>query len=109
MSDHPSDEPTAFEAQISQDVLFRELAGEAVLLDLKSQRYFGLDPVATRIWQLLDEQRQTDRVLRAMLDEFEVEEAQLRKDLDGFLRELTDAGLIELRRLGADRPEAART
>ena len=87
----------ACEALISPEVLFRELAGEAVLLDLKSQRYFGLDPVGTRIWQLLDERRRTDGLLEAMLDEFDVEEAQLRQDLDAFLHQLTDAGLIELR------------
>ncbi len=50
------EEAISCEARISPDVLFRELAGEAVLLDLKSQRYFGLGEVGTRIWQLLDEQ-----------------------------------------------------
>jgi len=32
------------------DVLMRELDGEAVILDLKSETYFGLDDVGTRIW-----------------------------------------------------------
>ncbi len=86
----------ACEARISPEVLFRELAGEAVLLDLKSQRYFGLDPIGTRIWQLLDEQGRTDGILQTMLDEFEVEEAQLRQDLAAFLQQLEEAGLIEL-------------
>ncbi len=94
----------AFEAKISPDVLFRELAGEAVLLDLKSQRYFGLDPVGTRIWQLLDERGRTEGVLQAMLDEFEVEEADLRRDIADFLRELEEAGLIELTPRRHERP-----
>ena len=95
MDDEPQ-EDLAFEARISPDVLFRELVGEAVLLDLKSQRYFGLDEVGTRIWQLLDERRQTEAVLEAMLAEFDVEEGALRRDLAVFLHQLTDAGLIEL-------------
>ncbi len=90
------DDGLACEARISPDVLFRELAGEAVLLDLKSQRYFGLDPVGTRIWQLLDERGKTESVLQAMLDEFDVEEAELRRDIAAFIRELEAAGLIEL-------------
>ncbi len=86
----------SYEARLSPDVLFRELAGEAVLLDLKSQRYFGLDEVGTRIWQLLEERGEIEAVLRAMVAEFDVAEEELRQDLDAFLHQLTDAGLIEL-------------
>ena len=39
-------------AVISPGVLFQEIGGEAVLLDLASERYFGLDDVGTRIRQL---------------------------------------------------------
>jgi hypothetical protein len=41
---------------VSPEVLFQEVGGEAVLLDLKSESYFGLDDVGMRIWQLLQEQ-----------------------------------------------------
>ena len=41
--------------EISEDVLFQEVGGETVLLDLASEQYFGLDAVGTRIWQLLGE------------------------------------------------------
>ena len=43
----------ASSVRISDDVRFQELQGEAVLLDLKSATYFGLDQVGTRIWQLI--------------------------------------------------------
>lgn len=79
---------------ISPDVLFRELEGEAVLLDLKSQRYFGLDAVGTRIWQLLEELRRPEAVLTAMLEEFDVSREQLEGDLEAFLARLREAGLI---------------
>ena len=41
---------------VSPEVLFQEVGGEAVLLDLASESYFGLDDVGMRIWQLLQEQ-----------------------------------------------------
>lgn len=80
---------------LSPDVLFRELQGEAVLLDLKSQRYFGLDTVGTRIWQLLQELRRPEAVLGALLEEFEVPRERLAKDLEAFLDELRAKGLIQ--------------
>jgi hypothetical protein len=41
--------------KISPDVLFQEVSGETVLLDLESEHYFGLDAVGTRIWGLIGE------------------------------------------------------
>ena len=95
----------ALVACIAPDVLVRELAGESVILDLKTQRYYGLDEVGTRIWQLLRERRRADLVFRAMLDEFEVGDAEFRRDFTSFLGDLEDAGLIELEPVDRSRDE----
>lgn len=38
---------------ITQDTLINHIEGESVLLNLKSENYFGLDSVGTRMWTLL--------------------------------------------------------
>lgn len=80
---------------ISPDVLAQELDGETVLLDLKSDKYFGLDPVGTRVWQLLGEGENSEAIVDRMVDEFDVEIGQLRQDLEALLGELSGAGLIK--------------
>ena len=84
------------EIQLSSEVLFRELQGEAVLLDLRSQSYFGLDEVGTRIWQLLAEHGRREPALEALLLEFEVDREILTRDIDEFLARLESAGLISV-------------
>ena len=79
---------------ISREVLFQELDGEAVLLDLASESYFGLDDVGTRIWQLLQEHGSLRTVFDTMLDEFDVEPARLEEDLLKHVGDLADAGLV---------------
>ena len=81
---------------ISSDVLSQEVDGETVLLDLKSENYFGLDEVGTRIWQLLNEGSDLQNVLNTLLAEYDVDEQQLKKDLQGHIAQLVDAGLISL-------------
>jgi hypothetical protein len=81
---------------LSSEVLCRELQGEAVLLDLDSQRYFGLDAVGTRIWQLLDEHGEATSVLDALEQEFDADRETLERDLEHFLQRLTEAGLITI-------------
>lgn len=76
------------------DVLVQELDGESVLLNLDSERYFGLDEVGTRVWQLLGVHRSLERVCEEMLKEYEVDEAELRSDLLRLARDLVDAGVV---------------
>jgi hypothetical protein len=81
-------------------VLFRELGGEAVILDLKTERYLGLDETGTRMWRLLTELDSIQAAYAALLDEFEVEPDRLRQDLMGFVQELNNHGLIEIVQAG---------
>jgi hypothetical protein len=81
---------------IPEQVLFQEVGGEAVLLDLNSERYFGLDEVGTRIWELLAEYGELQPVYLAMLEEYEIDEAALRDDLIALVDTLAEAGLITL-------------
>ena len=82
--------------QVSGDVVTRNLAGEAVLLDLASGTYFGLDEVGTRIWQLLGEHGSAEPVVAALLDEYDVDEARIRADLDRLIGELHGKGLVRI-------------
>ena len=76
--------------------LMLELQGETVLLQLDSGEYFGLDPVSTRIWQLIVETGDLAAVEAAMLLEFDVERAVLEKDLARIVDDLVTRQLIEL-------------
>lgn len=92
---------------LSSEVLFQEVADEAVLLDLKGERYFGLDPVGTRIWQLLQAQAGLEQVRSALLAEYDVDPEQLDADLDRLLGQLEEAGLVQIKS-GTDHGPAAR-
>ena len=78
----------------SPEVLVQELEGEAVLLNLASERYFGLDDVGTRIWQHLSTYGRLDRVCEAMQDEFDVDAEILRADVLRLVEELIAAGIV---------------
>lgn len=79
---------------ISSDVLFQELEGEAVLLNLANEHYYGLDDIGTRIWQLLQEEHNVESVVAQMLAEYDVSEALLRQDIANLIEELTQAELV---------------
>jgi hypothetical protein len=80
--------------RISDDVVYRELAGESVLLNLTSGIYFGLDEVGTRIWYLLAEHRDSEKIIPMLIAEYDVGEAQLRRDVAGLIAQLSEQGLL---------------
>ena len=82
--------------RIRTDVVFRQLDDEAVLLDLKSGTYFGLNMVGTRIWQLLGERAPLATVLDTLADEYDTERDELERDLLSLGRELCARGLTEV-------------
>jgi hypothetical protein len=80
--------------RVHPEVLSRVLAGEAVLLDLQSGTYFGLNDVGTRVWELLKEPKTKDELRAVILAEYEVTEAELDADLERILGELVGRGLV---------------
>ena len=81
---------------IPEDVLFRDLDGEAVVLNLESGKYFGLDETGTRMWALLAEHGRVEPACRVLLDEYEVSEEQLQCDLLKLVDELASHDLLQL-------------
>jgi hypothetical protein len=81
--------------QLSPEVLFQKLNDGSVLLDLVSEQYIGLNPIATRIWQLLGECGDTEHTIVQMLQEYEVDEETLRGDMAEFIEQLQAEGLAK--------------
>lgn len=82
--------------RIPDGVLSRDLQGEAVILNLNTGVYFGLDEVGTRIWHLLEEYQSLQKVLDSMIEEYEVGHAQCAEDLLSFVTKTLEKGLVEV-------------
>ena len=80
----------------SDDAMVRTVADESVILDLASGKYFGLDPVGTRLWQLLSQGCSIEQACIELLGEYEVEEAQLRRDVQKLIADLLAHGLLKV-------------
>jgi hypothetical protein len=81
---------------VPPDVLIQELEGESVLLNLESERYFGLDDVGTRMWAVLSKSESLQGAYEALLAEYEVDPDLLRRDLLALVERLVENGLVEV-------------
>jgi hypothetical protein len=79
---------------VAPDVLVQELDGESVLLNLQSGRYFGLDQVGNRMWQVLTTAPSVETAYEVLLAEYDVDGDQLRRDLLELADKLVEHGLV---------------
>lgn len=77
--------------------MMRDVDGQVVLLDLRSESYFTLDGSGPEIMAALLAAASMDAALPPLLQALEVDEATLRADLQDLVEELREAGLIELK------------
>lgn len=80
----------------AREVVYRELAGEMVLLNLKTGVYFGLNETGAAMWSLLKELREPARVVGALERQYAASRAQLETDLRELLATLREKGLVEV-------------
>jgi hypothetical protein len=77
-------------------ILFRDLAGEAVLLDPEAGIYFGLNEVGTRTWNLLGAGATLGAAHATLLAEYDARPDQIWEDLLDLVRDLLAHGLLQL-------------
>lgn len=87
-------------------VLVRVLDGESVLLNLETERYFGLDETGTRMWQLVTASQDIETAYGELLAEFDVEPELLRTHLTELLGQLVENGLLQVLPADVGRTEA---
>ena len=70
---------------VPEEVLFRDLGDEAVILELSTGQYYGLDEVGSQMWRRLQEHGEVGAAYRALCDEYQVAADDLRRDLLDFV------------------------
>jgi Coenzyme PQQ synthesis protein D (PqqD) len=80
---------------VGKNVLIQEVDGEAVLLDINQGTYYGLNEVGTMAWKYLIDTGNLEEAIQGILQEYEVDEATLRADLEAFVKDLIKNGLAE--------------
>jgi hypothetical protein len=70
------------------------LDNELVMMDIEAGKYFSLNPVATRIWELLENPRSLDELCLLLQKEYDVSEVRCRQETEACIKDLIGFGLV---------------
>ena len=75
-------------------VLISNLQEESVILNLDSERYYGLDSIGTRILSVLTTSNSIEAAYETLVQEYDVDRAVFREDLLELVENLIAQGLL---------------
>ena len=81
---------------VSTSQLASNIGGETVILGLNGGRYYGLDDVGARIWQLIQQPTEVRAIADTLVREYEVGRERCEADVVALLEKMIAAGLVEV-------------
>jgi hypothetical protein len=88
--------PMTSRTVVPADVLINVIDGESVLLNLKTESYFGLDDVGTRMWQVLTASASIAAARDTLVAEYDSDPERIQHDLEALIEKLVEQGLLEI-------------
>lgn len=73
-----------------------QLGNESVLMSIEKGEYYSLDPIGSRIWELLQTPKAFEQLCMQLEQEFNVDPDKFKDDVEGFLNELITEKFIDL-------------
>jgi DNA-directed RNA polymerase delta subunit len=78
----------------NNEAISGRLHDEMVMMDIQKGKYFSLNSVATFIWDLLEEPLSIEELCEKLMNEYEIEYEQCRKEVEEYLKEMNILGLV---------------
>lgn len=81
----------------SSEQLASSVGGETVILGLKAGRYYGVDNVGARVWQMVQTPTPVADIRNTIVAEYDVDPQRCEADLLKLLDQMVEAHLVEVR------------
>lgn len=86
------------ESRISRnpDIIHTDMDGETVMMSIEQGEYYGLDKVATQVWDLLESEMSVSEICDKLCEKYEVEAEQCMADTLPFLNDMAEHKVINV-------------
>jgi hypothetical protein len=79
-----------------EDIVASDIDDEKVMMSIEKGQYYGLDPVGSRIWDLMDKPVAVSALIAQLLSKYDVDRETCERDVLAFLEELREDGILQV-------------
>lgn len=80
----------------TKDIVASDIDGEVVMMSVEKGQYYSLDPVGSRVWELIEKPVKVAVLIDALLLKYDVDRETCERDVLAFLEELCEEGILQL-------------
>lgn len=81
-------------SQVGSGVISARVGQELVLLDSRRGQYYGLNPVAARVWELLSAEISVEQLCDHIASDFDRDLSEVKPDIESYLADLVRLDLV---------------
>jgi len=81
-----------------EEIVASDIDGETVMMSVENGKYYGLDDIGSRIWELIERPIRISDLIDRLLERFDVDRETCEKDVLKFLNELNDDRILVVER-----------
>ncbi len=87
------------ETVISQieEIVASDIDGETVMMSVENGKYYGLDDIGSRIWELIEQPIKVSDLIDTLLKRFDVDREACKRDVLIFINELNEDRILQVR------------
>lgn len=81
---------------LNQELLQSEIDGETIMMSIDNGKYYGLNTVASRIWEIIKDEPLLSELIDKLVEEYDIEKKQCEIETQEFLFNLIENKLIKI-------------
>jgi hypothetical protein len=80
-----------------EEIVASDIDGETVMMSIENGKYYGLDDIGSRIWELIEKPVKVSDLIDTLLGRYEVDRETCERDVLKFLNELNEDRIVQVK------------
>ncbi len=81
----------------NEEFIYSAIDNETVMMSIEQDEYYGLDEIATRIWNILEEPHSSSEIIDILAPDYDIDRKQMEHDVTSFLGEMVAGKILYIK------------
>jgi hypothetical protein len=80
----------------NNEIISSDMDDETVMMNIEKGEYYGINPIGSRIWELIETPRKVSNICEKLCEEYDVTQEKCNNDVMHFLNHMAEKKIITI-------------